>query len=418
VNVYDAIYLTAVTALLPVLAHEHLRHGKYRESIPGMFGARLPRPPLPEIGAGRERVWMHSVSVGETIGAGAVFRLLRARHPDWEFVSTTTTETGHAESRRALREANHHDYAPFDFSWTVRRFLDAYRPTVYLFFESELWPNRLLECARRGARIFLLNGSLSAKSARRYRLVRCISQRPMSRVRAFLMQSPEHAERIRCIAGTGRDIHVTGNVKFDSLPEPLSPAERSALRRGWGIDDRAFVVMAGSTHPGEEQLVHAAFERLRARMPEARLIIAPRNPERFAAVAGEFALHRLSCGPSGGAPALLLDQMGVLARGYGAADLALVGGAWNPIGGHNLLEPAAHAVPVIHGPGMHKQPDIHRIMRDATLEVSEDGLADEMLALALAPERRAALGRRRREAARQNQGAAARTVETLEGYLA
>lgn len=419
-NHFDAAYLAAAPFFLANAAWKRWRKGKYRRSLPGMFGANLPGTPLPEH---CERVWMHSVSVGETIAAGAVFRVLKEKRPDWQVLSTTTTETGQDQAKRSLAAANHHDFAPIDFSWKVRRFLRQYRPSVYLLFETEIWPNVLLETGRAGIPVYLVNGKLSARSARRYEQLRRLLAGPLASVSHFLMQTEADAERMRRVVGPGARIDVTGNVKFDNLPAPLTAEERAAMRREFGIGEQELLFLAGSTHPGEEKLLLESLQHYQSQGgPPARLMIAPRHPERFAPVAEEirrmgYAVRSLSS--QGAAPSpgeiLILNRMGVLGRSFGAADVALVGGAWNPIGGHNLLEPAVHGIPVVHGPHMHEQKEILRIVseRKATLTTGPERLAETLLELARNPDKRAEYGRRGADAARENAGAAHRAVDLI-----
>ncbi len=426
-NRWDLAYLAAAPVFLASAGVKRLRHGKYRRSLPGMFGRGLPRKPLPKV---HERVWMHSVSVGETVAAAAVFRRLHERHPEWEFLSTTTTEPGHEQAKRSFAEAGHRAFAPVDLSWVVRRFHERWNPSVYIVFETELWPNTLLACRERGVPAFLANGKVSERSFRSYKRLGRLFRPVLDCFTAFLVQTDEAAERLRVLAGPEARIHVTGNVKLDGLPEPLTQEERAAIRAEWAVAPEQLVVLAGSTHRDEEALVYKAFRQAAGRLrsaggPETVLVIAPRHPERFGEAAHQLTeagaiVHRLS---GGGAPprgsVRLLDRMGVLGRSFGAADVAVLGGAWNPIGGHNLLEPANHGVPVIHGPHMHSQTEIMRIVRahGATAEVPEEELADALYSLLYSREEREALGNRGREAARQNAGAAGRTVELIEEYL-
>ncbi len=426
-NRWDLAYLAAAPAFLASVAVKRLRHGKYRRSLPGMFGRDLPEEPLPAV---RERVWMHSVSVGETVAAAAIFRRLRENHPGWEFLSTATTEPGFEQAARSFAEADHRTFAPVDLSWVVRRFQERWNPSVYIVLETELWPNTLLTCRRRGIPAFLANGKVSEKSFRSYRRLGRLFRPVLDCFTAFLVQTDEGAERLRTLAGPGARIHVTGNVKLDGLPAPLTEEERAAIRREWSVPRGGLAVLAGSTHRGEEELVYKAFRRAADRlgsedMPEPVLVIAPRHPERFGEAARRLrsagaAVHPLS---EGGTPppgsVRLLDRMGVLGRSFGAADVAILGGAWNPIGGHNLLEPANHGVPVVHGPHMHSQGEIMRIVRaeNAAAEVPEEELAATLYRLLYNREEREALGKRGLQAARRNAGAAGRTVELIEEYL-
>ncbi|CAN5404111.1 3-deoxy-D-manno-octulosonic acid transferase [soil metagenome] len=423
-NHWDATYLAAAPVFLSAAYYKRARHGKYRRSLPGMFGANLPSPPLP---AHRERAWLHSVSVGESVAAGAVFKRLQSRFPEWQFLSTTATETGQDQAKRSLAGANNFDFAPVDLSWKVDAFLRAYNPSLYLFFETEIWPNTLTRCGALRMPVFLVNGKLSERSGRRYAKLRGLFQPPLSNVTAFLMQTEADAERMRSVAGPRATIHVTGNVKFDNLPTPLSAEEKRDLRAQWGVSDDAFLLLAGSTHPREEPLILAAFDELKKSHPAARLAIAPRHPERFTAVADEIAatgrpVWRASTGAAAeanGDAIILLDQMGVLARSFGAADVALVGGSWNPIGGHNLLEAAAHGIPVVHGPHMHAQKEIMRVMGShaASVEASERKLPSVLVRLAADANLRADLGRRGQQAAVENRGAADRSVAIIANAL-
>lgn len=422
-NLYDAGYLAAAPFFLSVAYYKRWKHGKYRRSLPGMFGANLPKHPLAPL---QHRVWMHSVSFGETIGAAAVFKSLKARHPDWEYLSTTTTETGQDQARKSLASANYHDFAPVDLSWKVRNFLTAYNPSVYLFFETEIWPNTLAECGRRGIKTFLVNGDLSEKSARNYAKLKGIFQPPLSNVTAFVMQTEEDADRLRRIIGAKPNIFVTGNVKFDNLPAQLSREERANLRASWGVAPEAFVIIAGSTHDTEERLIYQALQELKKTVPAARLVIAPRHPERFDAVLEELKSFGANVDhlyhpelKSSNADVLILNSMGVLAKSFGAADVALVGGSWKPIGGHNLLEPAAHGLPVVHGPHMHEQKEIMQIMArgKASVTATEAKLAAVLSRVHGDAALRAELGERALKAATSNRGAAQRSVEIIERFL-
>lgn len=419
-NAFDAAYLGALPIVAPAIAWKRWRHGKYRESLPGMLGKRLPDHPL--AAPAEHRCWMHSVSVGETVAAGAIYRELRRRRPAWEFLCTTTTETGQAQAHRTMQGAEHFAYAPFDFSWTVRAHLDAYGPTVYAFFETEIWPNVLRGTAARGVPIFLINGKLSARSGSRYAKASFLFRPILSGVRRFFMQTQQDAERMERVIGDASRIEVTGNVKFDALPEPLQPAQRAEFRAAWGMGEGDIVALAGSTHPGEEEIIWRAFRAARERRPALRLVLAPRHPERFGEVADFFMsagarVHRTSTGAAPGGPidVVLLDQMGVLGRAFGACEIALLAGSWKPIGGHNLLEPAVHGVPVLRGPHMHSQPEIVRVLgpEQGAPEVGEDELAVILEKLAADQGLRAEMGAKAAVAANSARGAARRVVDRM-----
>jgi len=456
-TVFDALYSAALPFFLPPLVYRRIALKKYRESLPGMLGRGLPSSVQDSASAAPKyasaqslgasppsaiapcRAWLHAVSVGEVVAAAAVLRRLNARHPQWHYMASTVTETGQAHAQKMLREAKEIFYYPLDFSRIVRRFLDHYRPDFIIIHETELWPNFLCECGRRAIPVFLANGTVSPESAQWYRRGRVLFRRPLAAFRAFCMQTAEEAERIRGMGVAENLIHVTGNCKFDALGQPLSPEERreELARIGWPADAR--VVVAGSTHPGEEEIVLAGFRALREKFPDARLVLAPRHPERFNAVAellerqqwsylrasAPQAAAQLSSAPLAASPStssvaaapsvFLLDAMGRLARIYGLGDVALVCGSWVPIGGHNLLEAAVHAIPVVRGPYMHEQPEIVRILgpKQGGIEARADAIGSTLIELFSNDSRRRELGKLAAEAVARNRGAAERTVDII-----
>jgi len=423
-NLYDAAYLSALPVIAPALMLRRWRHGKYRDSLPTILGKRFPDRALPR--ALTQRCWLHSVSVGETIGAAAVYRELRNVAPDWEYLSTTTTETGQAQARASMDGVEHMTYAPADFSWTVRAFHRVWKPSVYVLFETEIWPNALLECARRGLPVFLANGDLSQESARNYARLSFVFRHPLNAVSRFFVQTEKDAEAYARLLGRGGEkrIEITGNVKFDALPQPLSASERAQLRASWGVVDDSPVIIAGSTHEGEEEMILRVFGEVRRVHTHALLVLVPRHPERFNAAAETvrrmgFTVHRTSQGPNPArvpkAQVVLMDEMRVLARRYGGGDIALVGGSWVPVGGHNLLEPAAHSLPVLRGPFMDEQPEIVRLLgpQDGAPCVLAPDLAREIADLIGDTDKRIALGRKAAAVARANRGAAGRTARGI-----
>ncbi|MCB2154397.1 3-deoxy-D-manno-octulosonic acid transferase [bacterium] len=418
-NHFDLAYLAALPVLAPVVTYKRMRYGKYRESLPGMLGKRLPSPPFSP--AGVERCWLHSVSVGETIAAGSIYKSLRHRELGWDFLATTTTETGQAQAKRTLEGAEAFAYAPADFSWTVRAFLDAYNPSLYCLFETEIWPNLLSQCGQRGIPVYLINGKVSDRSAERYARARALFRGPLSSIHRFFMQTEKDAERMARILGSDELVRVFGNVKFDALPTPLTVDERADIRGRWGAGEDTIVILAGSTHPGEEEIVLEAYRRARLTNPNALLVLAPRHPERFSPVAelltrADMRVHRTSTGPNpGDADVVLLDEMGVLARSFGAAEIALVAGSWCPVGGHNLLEAGVHGIPVLRGPDMHSQPDIVRVLgpEQGAPEVSAEDLGDWLIRLCRDADERERLGQLAAKASNSNRGAAGKVVDAM-----
>jgi 3-deoxy-D-manno-octulosonic-acid transferase len=425
---YDLAYLAIAPAAGALVGYKYWAQGKYQESLPAILGRTLDtedRTPWQE-----GSIWVHAVSVGEVIAAKAMLPLLKESYPQWPILLTTHTETGQAQARqlegtlaRAVR------YFPFDLSWVVSRFIDVYRPRMFVAMETELWPNVLNLVHAAGARSFVLNGKISERSFRSYARVRPLLQQPLSTITAYCMQTEADAQRIRGLAGTGTPVHVTGNCKFDAPVPEVSAAHATELRDRFGVAETQQVVVVGSTHPGEEEIVLAAWQQVRARFPSAVMLLAPRHPERFDAVwsilkASGLPARRASNGESSGigAPSILLiDQMGVLAQLYALANVAVVAGSFvDGIGGHNLQEAAGHGVPVIYGTYMRKQPDMTRILspeNGGTVADSPGALAQSIGSLlsdpALAQEK-GALGR---AAFLQNRGSAQRNLEIIRSYM-
>ncbi|MGF1573045.1 MAG: 3-deoxy-D-manno-octulosonic acid transferase [Sumerlaeia bacterium] len=368
------------------------------------------------------RCWLHAVSVGESIAAGALFKELKKERRQWDYLVTTATETGQRQARESLRGADRFAFAPYDHSLCVNRFLNHYRPSLYCFFETEFWPNLLLQLQNRSTPVFLVNGKLSEKSAKNYRRYRAIFRPALHAAQHYYMQTQQDAERLESIIGKTTRITVSGNLKFDALPHSLLPQERAELRACWGINDSEILIIAGSTHPREEELLLQAWKQAKESVPNLRLALVPRHPERFSEVEaliqaqGELPQRTsaLNNTPPGNA-VLLGDEMGRLSTWFGASDLAVVGGAWNPIGGHNLLEPAIHGVPVIRGPHMHAQPDIVRVLtpQQGGLMIEEHELTQSFIKLAQNHEYRKQLGAAAQSAAQSCKGAANRVAKHI-----
>lgn len=422
-NLIDLAYLTASPFVAASMYRKYKKTGKYADSAPGMLARNIPSHRLPK----KTRCWMHSVSVGESVAASAFYKRLKVERPKWEYLATTTTETGQEQARKSLEGADYFAYAPFDYRPFLEKFHRYYRPSLYCFFETEIWPNHLLYLKKRKIPTFLINGKLSGKSARRYAQFGFLFKPVLSGVTRFFMQSERDAERMERIIGSSKRIEVVGNIKFDALPEPMKKDEKQQLRKSWSIQDDEFLIFAGSTHQGEEDSIIEAFLQARKEVPNLRLAIAPRHPERFDRVADtimEYDLTVTRTSKQGvgthiknldDQPVILLDQMGVLARYFGAGDLALVGGSWNPVGGHNLLEPAIHGIPVIRGPHMESQPEIVRVLspKKGGLNIPEHRLGKAFIELAQNPERCKVIGKKAKRAAESSKGSAKRVVDLM-----
>jgi 3-deoxy-D-manno-octulosonic-acid transferase len=430
---YDLIYLGMMPAVLPVLAYRRLVRGKYRQSAAGMLGrGEFWRDPGSFKQYPQGSIWLHAVSAGEVVAAKAAAPELKQAFPDLPLVASTTTETGQAAARRLLDEAEETFYYPLDISWNVRKCLRRFRPRAIVLFEAELWPNFLTESAAAGAKIFVVNGRISERSLRRFRKLNRagwlhrIMTRPLDGVAAFCMQTDEDAERLRQVVGPTDRVFVTGNCKFDTPYDVLDDAERRKWLERLGVDPERPVIVAGNTHEGEEEIILEAFDQVRASRPDTALLLAPRHPERFDQTADLLRRRglsfRRSTAPEAGGDeppqVVLLDTMGQLAKAYGLGLAAVVGGSFTPVGGHNLLEAAAHAIPVIYGPHMHRQPDILRLVGGSGggLQLQPEDLGRTLLDLLGDDDRRRDLGLKAQRALEENRGSARRAVEIVKRF--
>jgi 3-deoxy-D-manno-octulosonic-acid transferase len=379
---------------------------------------RVPPPP------GRGRFWVHAVSVGEVVAAVPLVQALRARWPDGDVVVSTVTATGQRVARARLSEAAALVTFPLDFRGAMRRAVRRVEPRCFVSLETELWPNLLRALRRAGVPAILANGRLSDRSYRRYRLVRVLFRRVLADVALFCMQSEEDARRIISLGASPERVVVTGNLKMEA------PAGEAGVDRLWRRLlhlGEAPVVVAGSTHRGEEPAVVDAFAAARRRVPGLRLVLAPRHPERLDEVEalvrrralGVVRRSRVASGQT--AEVILLDSVGELASLYGVADVIFVGGSLVPVGGHNVIEPALHGKPVLFGPHMANFREAARLLLGAGGGLLvQDGaqLGSAMERLLLDAEARHALGQQAWSAVRAHQGACVRTLDALETVLA
>jgi len=320
---------------------------------PAYRGGRRERFGWVHAAAPRDVIWIHAVSAGEVIAAAPLMRRLMTLVPDAPMLVTTMTPTGANQVRRLLGNRVTHCYAPYDYPWALRRFLKRVRPRVLVLIETELWPNMLRMSAARRIPVVLINARMSERSANRYRRVASLTRWMLNRLTWIAAQYPEHARRYVDLGAAPAIVDVVGNVKFDvELPDDFK--ERvAALRSRWKMANRP-VWIAASTHAGEDQIVLDAHRRVLERNRDALLILVPRHPERFDAVAKlasvGLAVQRMTDGSGGATQVLIGDTMGQLIYLYGAAVVAFIGGSLVEAGGHNPIEPATVGLPLLMGP--------------------------------------------------------------------
>lgn len=423
---YTGLIVLFALAVSPWLVYQALRYRKYV----GSLSQRLGYLPVSFNIDAESSIWIHAVSVGELLTARPLIAALREKHPALRIFLSTTTMSAQQLARRNPLDVDGVFYFPFDLGFVVRRTLDLVKPRLFLMMETEIWPNLLRECRRRGVRTAIVNGRLSARSFPRYRLARGFFRHVLADIDRFCVQSAESRRRFVEIGAPADRVTVTGSLKFDSL-EPASAGQarsRERVLRYFRFAPVRPVWVAGSTMKGEEAIVLRVFRRLKASQPTAVLVLAPRHPERFddvVAMAQQegFRTVRRSELPIDVEPradVVVLDTIGELAAVYQVGTLVFVGGSLVPTGGHNILEPAVFGRPVVFGPHMHNFAEIAAafVAADAGVQVASDGaFEDEVLALMADPVRRARLGAAGRALVEANRGAKAKTLETLDLLL-
>ncbi|WP_338648885.1 lipid IV(A) 3-deoxy-D-manno-octulosonic acid transferase [Pseudomonas sp. ML2-2023-3] len=374
-------------------------------------------------------IWVHAVSVGESIAAAPMIRELLKRYPQLPITVTCMTPTG-SERIQALfanEPRIQHCYLPYDLPWAAARFLDRVKPRLGVIMETELWPNHIHQCAKRGIPVALANARLSAHSAKGYARFAGLTRPMLEEMSLIAVQTEAEAERFRLLGARPECVEVTGSIKFDVSIDPQLLVKARALREQWQAQERP-VWIAASTHEGEDEIVLSAHRQLLASYPNGLLILVPRHPERFNSVfqlcqREGFATVRRSSGEPVAAQTqvLLGDTMGELLFLYALADSAFVGGSLVPNGGHNLLEPAALAKPVLSGPHLFNFLEIAAKLREAAaLEEVEDaqGLALAVQRLFELPQDAQRMAEAGLKVMQLNQGALQRLLDGLARLMA
>lgn len=373
-------------------------------------------------------IWVHAVSVGESIAAAPMIQALLARHPQLPITVTCMTPTG-SERIQALfahEPRIQHCYLPYDLPCAAARFLDRVQPKLAVIMETELWPNHIDQCARRGIPVALANARLSARSAKGYGRFAGLTAPMLAQMSLFAVQTETEAQRFRELGARPETVEVTGSIKFDLSIDPQLLVRARELRQQWQAMDRP-VWIAASTHEGEDAVVLDAHRQLLASYPNALLILVPRHPERFNSVyelcrqQGFTTIRRSAGEPVDASTSVLLgDTMGELLFLYALADSAFVGGSLVANGGHNLLEPAALAKPVISGPHLFNFLEIAAMLREAgALQEVDDaeGLAVAVQRLFELPRDAQKMAEAGLKVLKANQGALERLLDGLDRLL-
>lgn len=370
-------------------------------------------------------ILLHSVSVGETLTAIPLVRALRHRYPTLPITVTTMTPTGSERAQSAFGKNVHHVYLPYDLPGAMNRFFDTTRPKLVIVMETELWPNMIATLHKRKIPLVIANARLSERSAKGYKKLGHFTQRLMSRITLIAAQNKEDGQRFIDLGLKRNQLTVTGSLKFDISVTPELAARAITLRSQWAPHRKVWI--AASTHDGEEQIILEAHRNLLKSFPDLLLILVPRHPERFAEVetltskAGfSYILRSSKEIPFSSTQVVIGDSMGELMLLYGIADLAFVGGSLIERGGHNPLEPAAHAIPVLMGPHTFNFKDICGKLQQAggLITVTDaESITTEIFTLLTDEDYRLYTGHHAVEFLHQNQGALQRLLQILEPYL-
>ncbi len=366
---YTSLYYLLTPILFLRLLLKHRKSADYKTlRQPLRLAERLGIFTQPVFALARQPVWIHTVSVGEFLATRPLITKLLEDYPDYPLVITCTTTTGSAQilktfAQEIVQQRIFHCYLPYDLPGSVRRFLNKINPSLGLIMETEIWPNLLLECERRKLPVWLLNARMSARSAKGYARFGRLTKNTLQKFTGIAAQDVLDAGRLKELGADENTLHITGSIKFDIKVQPEDIVAGQALRRQLHWQTK-MVLMAASTHKGEDEEILAVFQNLRVKHPELVLLVVPRHPERFQSVyqmlkenpRGLKVTKRTEIASASVkeqmiSPDILLgDSMGEMMRYFACSDLVFMGGTLVPVGGHNILEPAALELPIVYGP--------------------------------------------------------------------
>ncbi len=436
--IYSLLYIVAIIILLPFEYFKRpgeIRKRWLREKFGFLNSSFIPHP--------SSFVWVHAVSVGEVMAALPLLKRLRGRYSSKGIILSTITDTGQKVARENAPEGTTIIYLPFDIVLILNKVLKKIRPEILIIIETELWPNLLKVFKGNGVPVILLNGRISEDSFKGYKRISFFMKRVLSCIDFFGVQSDEYAKRIGSLGVDNSKIKVLGNFKFDTTPATHIPE--------WTEKIKGPVIVAGSTHEGEEESITSVYIELKKDFPDLNLIIAPRHPERFKEVEdmlrsrsisfirrSSLSSHHLAPPPSHSplegerrgegetsdselqifnGMAILLDTIGELSSVYGKADIAIIGKSFKGYGGQNPLEPAYWGKPILCGPHMENFPVIKDFYREgAAFEVNE-GLYQKLRELLISPEKAKEIGFKAQQLYRRNAGVVEKAIKIIEGYI-
>lgn len=414
---YRLIYSLLIYLALPVVLYITYRRRPGQPGYQSRWAELLGW--VPRLRATQAPLWIHTVSVGESLAAMPLIRQLKAEHPELPLLVTTTTRTG-AEQIAKLGDLVEHRYAPLDYPDALWRFLRRTRPRALVIMETELWPNWLAACARRQLPVVVMNARLSERSCQRYQKVRGVFAAMSRHLSLILCQHRDDAARFLRLGVPAERVLVTGSLKFDIQLDQNQIEAGQRLRSQIGPRP---VWIAASTHAGEDEQILAAMRQVRQQLPQSLLILVPRHPQRFDSVAALCQAEGLTLARrsrqetiSSDTQVYLGDTMGEMPLLLQACDVAFVGGSLVPIGGHNLLEPASLGKPTLTGPHYFNFADVTRQLCDSKaceVVADADALATSLITLLQDEEKRQQMGMQAFDVVAANQGAQAKTLAEI-----
>ncbi|HVO67478.1 MAG TPA: 3-deoxy-D-manno-octulosonic acid transferase [Syntrophales bacterium] len=425
---YNILLLIAALLALPYYALKMMLTGKYRKSLGPKFGI-MSKKIFDEM-KGSPRIWIHAVSVGEVTVAAPVVAYLRIYFRGACIVVSTSTETGQEMARRIVAGATSFIYYPLDVPWVVKKVINQVRPDIFIMTETELWPNFIRICKENNVKVILVNGRISPRSFKKYAATRFFWRSILNDIDEAGVISEIDAVRLNALGIPSTRIHVMGNAKYDSLAAKASPALQEEIAGTLNLKKDERVLVAGSTHEGEEKIIIEVYRGLLAAYPDSKLIIVPRHPERGQAVVdlakesgfGDCITMTAIIGGRRRTDerVIIIDVIGELFKIYSMAAVVFCGGSLVPKGGQNILEPAAWGKVVFYGPYMDDFRDEMKLLEETGAGIQvESGrqLLSHILELMRDPDAIAKRGEEGREMILANMGAAERYATLIKKHL-
>ncbi|MBT5106318.1 MAG: 3-deoxy-D-manno-octulosonic acid transferase [Porticoccaceae bacterium] len=418
--IYSVVFYLITPLIILRLVIRGLAAPNYRKRWGQRFGFFTPSE------SSKETIWLHAVSVGETLAAVPLVKALQERYPERRLLITCMTPTGSERITAAFGDSVDHSYAPYDTPDAVARFLKRVQPKMLIIMETELWPNTVAACYKRQIPVILANGRLSEKSARGYARVSKLSGPMVAQLSAVAAQHGDDGGRFTALGLPVEKLHITGNIKFDLELNAQIRLSAEALRQQWDGTNQRPVLLAASTHRGEDEIILQAFSLIKQSVNNALLVLVPRHPERFNQVgdlcldAGYSLARRSNNDSTDNADILLGDTMGELMTFFGACDIAFVGGSLVSNGGHNMIEPAAWGKPTLSGLSVFNFAEVSRLLAEAGgLSLVEDAaaLAESVIVLMKNPEQAQQMGLSAQQVAEANRGALERLLAVIDNSL-